>query len=101
MQRMDRWRLVLGIREKTAGSCREKSDGSEVIGKVMYQKTQFSHLPKETGGIWPYVKKHKQIIWSEGAEQENRDRDPYKTANRTMLLRTVSYIFTGNDTKIN
>jgi hypothetical protein len=97
---MDRWRLVLGIRKKTAGSWREKSDGSEVIRMVMYLKTQSSHLPKETGGIWPFVKKYTEIIPSERAAQENGDRDSYKTANRTMLLSTVSYIFTGNDSKI-
>jgi len=67
----------------------------------MYLKTQSSHLPKETGGIWPFVKKYTEIIPSEGAAQENSDKDPYKTANRAMLLRAVSYIFTGNDIKIN
>jgi hypothetical protein len=74
---------------------REKSDGSEVIGKVVYLKTQSSHLPRETGGIWPFLQKYTEIIPGEGAAQENSDRDPYKTANRAMLLRTVSYILTG------
>jgi hypothetical protein len=57
-------------KEKTAGSWRQKSDGSEVIGNVMYLKTQSSHLPKETGGIWPFVKKYTEIIPSEGVAQE-------------------------------
>jgi hypothetical protein len=97
---MDGWRLVLGIRNKTAGSWTEDSDGSEVIGMVMYLKIQSSHLPKETGGIWPFVKKCTEIIASEREAQEHTDRDPHKTANRAMLLSTVSYIFTGNDIKI-
>jgi len=85
---MDRWRLLLGIRNKTAGSWREKSDGCEVIGNVMYLKAQSSHLPKETGGIWSFVQKYKytEIIPNERALQENSDRDPYKRANRAMLL---------------
>jgi hypothetical protein len=46
------------------------------MGKVMYLKTQSSHLPKETGGIWPFVQKYIEIIPNERAAQQNGDRDP-------------------------
>ena len=32
-----------------------------------------------------FCSKYTEIIQSEGAAQENSDRDPYKTANRAML----------------